>query len=189
MLPSVPAHPHRPQVWRGHPGGLLSPRGARLGTPYEARRVPGFWGGAVGRRGSLSESWRWQPSAWLPAPFGGPRAAAQPPPPSRQLLAGIFRYRPVLSASQMSPGAGVPSRPPPLWQLSPVLPVKPPPAQAWGGCPQPPCPLGVVHGDTTHGRSGTHMGTQRREPPRGDNGWGRPERVAPPCPETPGAWR
>lgn len=60
-------------------GGLLRPWGARLGAPYRARRVPGFWRGAVGRRGGPSECWRWQPSAWLPAPFGGPREAAQPP--------------------------------------------------------------------------------------------------------------
>lgn len=184
MLPSVPVHPHRLQVWRGHPGGLLRPWGARLGAPYGARRVPGFWGGAVGRRGCPSECWRWQPLAWLPAPFGGPRAAAQPPRlPGSCWQAFLDTGQPVLSASQMSPGAGVPSRPPPPLAAVASSPHEAPPGAGMGrGARSPHVPWGV-----SMGTPGTHMGTQRREPPQGDNNWGLPERAAPPCPETPGA--
>lgn len=121
------ASPQAPGL-EGSPWGGCSGAGVPgWAHPIEQGGCQDFGGVLLGEGGGPSECWRWQPSAWLPAPFGGPREAAQPPPPSRQLLAGIFRYRPilVLSASQMSPGAGVPSWPPPAGsccQLSPRSP-------------------------------------------------------------------
>lgn len=159
MLPSVPVHPHRLQVWRGHPGGLLRPWGARLGAPYGARRVPGFWGGAVGRRGGSKRVLEVAALSLAPCTLRGPQGGRAAPPPSRQLLAGIFRYRPArpICVSNV-PGGGCPlPAPPPRWQLLPALPTKPLPAQAWGGVPAAPMSLGGCpwgHQAPTWGRSG-----------------------------------